>query len=178
MRIGYAMELVLNIAVGLLVVRIGTQVVEVAAPTNVAEFVSRALTLIGAYFLSGFALVGALGLVVEAARRRSPEHWGLGRWSWVFAGLFVLACNADRLINFILPSNFPHDKILYLVEGWGDSWHLIGPMLGGLWVITRMARLPRDPAPDAREWAGRVLGISLVVFSVIAMTEPWWWGGP
>src|SRR5690242_14653776 len=41
-------------------------------------------------FLTGVALVAGLGLLIEAARRRSPETWGLGRWTWGLSGFYLL----------------------------------------------------------------------------------------
>src|SRR5207249_3186979 len=50
-----------------------------------------AISLFGACVVCSVAVIGFLGLVFEVLRGRTPAHWGIGRWSWSFAGLYALA---------------------------------------------------------------------------------------
>jgi hypothetical protein len=162
--IAYILELVAAVAVGLGLYRYADAV---GMPF---DWATRRGVLAGWTYLStGIALVGLVGVAVEAARRRSPELWGMGRWTWAIAGIYAVAVHGVGGAKGIREHMFYLGMPWVYFYGLPDAWPYLGPALASAWLAARMARLPRDPKPDAREWAGRVYGTLVVVTSVIRL---------
>jgi hypothetical protein len=162
--IAYVLELVAAVAVGLGMVQYARSV---GSPFDLAT--RWGLSEAWVYLSSGIALVGLVGLVVEVARRRSPERWGLGRWTWAIAGLYVVAIHLAGVAKGVREGMFYLGFPWIYFYGLRPAWPYLGVGLVSTWLAARMARLPRDPKPDAREWAGRVYGVLVVVTSVLRL---------
>jgi hypothetical protein len=166
MKVAYTLEVVALLAVGL-----GSARSFASEITRDPRDVFLWLRMAGGGFLPAAALVGCLGVWAEYARGRSPRPWGLGRWIWAMVGLYLLArAGAACACNFIRGSR----------DGW-TAWETLerlpGTATAGLayWFLPSAPYLlialaathavvvpgPR-PRPDAREWAGRVFGASVV----------------
>jgi hypothetical protein len=162
--IAYVLELVAAVAVGLGMLRYARLV---GMPFDLAT--RRGVLDAWSYLAAGLALVGLVGTAVEVARRRSPERWGLGRWTWAIAGLYTVVIHGLGVAKGI------RDAMFYLGLPWIYfygllwAWPYLGPALVSAWLTARMARLPRDPKPDAREWTGRIYGLLVVVASVVRL---------
>jgi hypothetical protein len=173
-RLGYALELIFVLAVGLALARWATQSLLINAYFVRSDLATQ-FQLIVASFFAGVGLVGGFGTWLEAARRSSPPTWGIGRWTWSVYALTVLLAYAEAAT-----------VALYTVWKSGD---LAGPRivvaelqgtfvltaahpqafwaLAALWLTSRITGQFRDPAPDAREWVGRV-SLALIVAAGIA----------
>jgi hypothetical protein len=179
-RLGYALELVLVLAMGMALGRWAAH-----SPVAAGYFrsdVVRQFQFFVEPILAGMALAGGLGTWLEAARRRSPPNWGIGRWSWSVAALTVLLYSvAESTVQM---------AILWKRQGHPDVKGALGQVQGqcilttfypqtcwvlaAAWLTFRISGQARDPNPDAREWAGRVFlalvvmwGIAYNVFAVI-----------
>jgi hypothetical protein len=179
-RLGYALELVLVLAVGMALARWSAH--SMVAAGYYRSGVVRQFQLFAEPFLAGAALAGGLGTWLEAARRRSPPIWGIGRWSWSVTALTVLLYSAvESTVQMAVRwKKFGHPDVkaaLGQVQGQciltmfypQTCW-----VLAAAWLTSRICGQPRDLAPDAREWAGRVFlalvvmwGIAYNVFAVI-----------
>jgi len=176
-RIGlaYVMELVVGVAVcaGLLRDEVSDPRLRDRLPNAPA---SEWLRLVGETSLTGLALVGGLGLAVEAIRGRSPATWGLGRWIWSIAGSYAVLNIAANLAYAVVRRLLDRRVVLAPEMIAGLLRYLVrGQMLTEfVWALTAVcltaafARAPRDPSPDAREWAGRIYA-SLVIALEIAL---------
>jgi hypothetical protein len=172
MSIAYLMELVAALAVGLgfSVVNDGIRM-ERGLNENPARIRDFAFDL----FL-GVASAELIGLAVERSRGRGPAVWGFGRWVWALFGVAALlefgkglayAALADAVDRRVMPrlSEVYHNAVM-------TPWWLVAGLAWipvAFWVTARLARLPGDPNPDAREWAGRVFGVTLPAVKVILM---------
>src|ERR1700722_18040228 len=89
-RVSYALELVLVLAVGMACARWAVRS-HPGAPAYFAKAdLGRRFQFVAEPFLVGVSLAGGLGLLVESLRRRSPATWGLGRRIWSVAALTSL----------------------------------------------------------------------------------------
>lgn len=112
---------------------------------------------------------GLAGMLVETVRGRRPAHIGLGRATWIVAGAYVLIHAAGDLWMWEVghaywvgsPSvNRASDWLrVRLVWGAGSG---LGPALMATAFYRVLARVPADPEPDDREWAGRLCWLSIV----------------
>jgi hypothetical protein len=160
--IAYVLELVAAVAVGLGMYRYAETV---GMPFDLTTGLGLSRAWI--YVSAGIALVGLVGLVVEVARRRAPERWGLGRWTWAVVGVSIVAVHLVGMVKGVREGMFYLGFPWIYFYGIQPAWSYLGLALVSVWIATRMARLPRDPKPDAREWAGRVYGGLVTVTSVI-----------
>ena len=167
MTIAYLAELVLAVAAGFGLLHVEERVLGVPNAFNYLGGVLHAQF----YVVTGMSLVGLAGLVIEVALRRSPAHWGLGRWTWAIAGLFAVSHLLGQLPNLVTHyrAGFRWQTIwsLFFSGPVGQSLALV---LISVWITTCLARLPRDPAPDAREWAGRALGAAVLLSFCLRFT--------
>jgi hypothetical protein len=181
-RVGYVMELVVAAAVCFAVVRS-----QMAPGSHFAGSTRSSgwVRLVGGSLLTGLALAGGLGLAAEAARRRRPATWGLGRWVWSISGLFVVFYGlwgiAVALVNRWTygggSASFVDLALNVLV------WGAIGQFFGGFaWAIAGFCTTAmivgslRDPDPDAREWAGRLfasLAVAVDIAEVLLRSAGW-----
>lgn len=166
-RIAYAMELVIAVAVGFAAWRY-------EAATYRLDYLNfRHFELFAGYFLPGIAIVGGVGTWLEMARGRSPKGWGSGRITWSVAALYVAFINLSLAAQ--LAQNYLHGNYWWRGSGpvggitrmWDNHEYDLGWVVAAIWISARLARLPGDPAPDAREWAGRVFSSVAVTASVL-----------
>jgi hypothetical protein len=169
-RLGYALELVAVLAVGLAFLRLWTDEAE-AAPRHLR--LAHYFKAFGDSFPTGVALAGLLGLGIEVARGRSPAIWGLGRWVWSFAGLcfffessFMVVVNVADNAHHGKPIDFVSQILEWLPWFGAVQWGAIAWGVVAVALTRRLARLPPDPAPDAREWSGRVFAGFLMAWAV------------
>ncbi len=162
--IGYVLELVAGVAVGLGMFRYAQQV---GFPFDLTTWWGLGEAWV--YLSSGMALVALAGIGVELARRRSPERWGLGRWAWAIAGLYVVAVHLAGVAKGVREGMFYVGMPWIYFYGLRPAWEYLGVALISAWLAGRMARLPRDPRPDAREWTGRIYGVLVAVSSIVRL---------
>lgn len=177
MNIGYAIELVIALAFGL-GAWLGAYWND-AFPNEVdtwqAFFVEWVLSR-GTVFLVGVSLVGGLGVMVESLRGRSPHPWGPGRWVWAITSLGSVAFGVQYVSYFyshLLKSRDAYYGLSMFVSG---HWIELTAFLVSLGITARLLGLPKSSRADAREWAGRLLGVMMIVRTSIDITEGWWRG--
>ncbi len=174
MRLGYVLELVATAAICLAVVRsqMTASMVNSATP---APGSSGWIRLGGGSLLTGLALAGGGGLVVETIRGRRPATWGLGRWIWSIAGVFAALSVASQLAALALNRAVRKDRLPPLggaVQGVLERTAIYQFFGGFGWAIAAvcatamLARIPRDPEPDAREWAGRLFASLAIALDI------------
>ncbi len=174
MRLAYVLELVAAAAVCFAVVRsqLSSRWVSLNFP---APGYSGFVRLFGGAFLTGLALSGGVGLAVEAFRGRRPSTWGLGRWVWSIAAMFVLFSVASGLVALEVNRLVRDDSLPPLDGAVGGllTRTAIYQFFGGFaWTIAALcatamlAGSPRDPEPDAREWAGRLFASLAVALNI------------
>jgi hypothetical protein len=172
MRLLYAQELVLAVGVGL-----GLASYRLTWPDRSSTFgptsgIDWFEVGIDATF-AGIGLVGGLATFCERARRSSRGPWGPGRWVWSLVASYFLLTLLDQILGTIAMRFAPGVVFLQksittdIIDGirgrYGAflfpfmTWFLLS--LGLTWLAVRA---PRDPAPDAREWCGRVFGALVV----------------
>jgi hypothetical protein len=129
--------------------------------------------LVGGPLLSGLALSGGVGLIVETARGRSPSTWGLGRWIWSISGLYLVLNTAQIAVSAAVARLAHGMEWLGFARSSLFERIVIHEFFGGFaWAIAAVcttamiARSPRDPEPDAREWAGRVFASLAVALNI------------
>lgn len=186
-RLGYVLELVATAALCFGMVR--AQVIAARGDVvgwsglppgmDASYWVRRA----GGPLLAGLAIAGGVGLAVEAIRGRKPSSWGLGRWIWSIAGLTLLVNVAADGFSFgvewlswkagahrppvsMAPSamgiRFFHWPMYHFFDQFGLA-------IAAVCTTAMITRQPHDPAPDARDWAGRLFA-SLAVALTIAVS--------
>jgi hypothetical protein len=175
MRLAYLLELVLAIGVGLGLARYRLNWPDL--PESYPHLASIDQFEVGSdSFLAGVGLVGGLALGLRAALGRERRPWGPGRWVWFLIPTYLLLTLSDRVAGTVAARSirsFSSDPLgAEVINGfWGDYggfllpaddlrfvWFLLAAGLTGL-----VARAPHDPAPDAREWAGRVVAVLIIV---------------
>jgi hypothetical protein len=119
-------------------------------------------------FFCGLGLMGSLGLYVERVRKRSPPVWGLGRWTWSLMIPILLFPAFQHSVGVLLYREGVKElrgMIPFLIEeSFRDYPRMQLAVLFAFVIASRVAGLPRDPAPDAREWAGRAYAFLLVAW--------------
>jgi hypothetical protein len=192
-RLKYAIELVLAVCAGLGLVRAG-------GPDSLRDhdpsFVTYPgyvrygvfLTEFGDPFCTGLVLVEGAALWIEAIRRRAPRVWGFGRLTWSLSFCVAVLTSLERAVWIVAREAMettgppPVGSILRQWQGWftGEAGELVTgagvPLcLAGLLITSLGARWPRDPSPDAREWAGRIFFGALLLLYVTHRTLAWYW---
>lgn len=163
--LGYALELVAAAAIGFGLLR--SQLPRAGSmPAG-----SGWLRLLGGACVAGLAIVGGLGLAIEAGRGRAPSSWGLGRWVWSIAGLSLLLAVSAKMASIVANRLVARGSVrlewaevpdllglsaMFLFDG-GFAW-----AIAAVCVTAMFTGVLRDPEADAREWAGRLFA-SLVV---------------
>ena len=119
-------------------------------------------------FFCGLGLMGSLGLFVERIRKLSPPVWGLGRWTWslmipIFLFPFLQHSVGELLFGEGVKGLL--GTITFEIElSLRDFPRMQLAVLFAFLIASRVAGLPRDPAPDAREWAGRIYAFLLITW--------------
>lgn len=175
-RIGYLMELVAAAAVCTALAR------DVRPPLIVTNnWVQPLIPLWWGWgaVAGGLASAGGVGLAIEAIRGRRPSSWGIGRWIWSISGvtmaLWLLDQSFDTTLSAIKHRRWPTLlEYSQLLRHEIDTWWLgAAPwVLAGVVVTAMLARSPRDPEPDTREWLGRLFA-GLVVTLKFAWSAIW-----
>jgi hypothetical protein len=175
-RLAYILELVVAVAISAALSR--DQLAEPRTRAHLAVAPpSEWVRLAGGAILTGLAISGGVGLALESARGRRPSSWGLGRWIWSIAGVYV-ALNLATALVFAAATQFRQHRTLVRGEVLlrVTRYYVASSMLtdSAVWFLTAVcatamfAGSPRDPEPDAREWLGRVFA-SVCVATLIAM---------
>jgi hypothetical protein len=171
--LGYAMELIL--AAGICFGFVRHQFTWWVSPNTPGVHGSDWVHLYGGALMTGLALTGGVGLAAEAIRGRRATSWGLGRWIWSIAGLssaFYVAVQFAVLAisrRDTLPGTSPFLVAVRPILERSVVHHFFG---GFAWAIAAvcttamLARAPRDPEPDAREWAGRLFASLVVALNI------------
>lgn len=156
-----------------------------------------AFTDLGDPLCSGLALVEGTALWVGFLGRRSPKVWGFGRLTWAITFFVVIAASLEEVVWCAArgwmsggpESGGPGADEPYLIGAvFQDSWDWflsysgdsisnssLPVCLAGLLITSLVARFPRDPAPDAREWAGRVFFGFVSMIYLSHRTLAWYW---
>jgi hypothetical protein len=171
-RLGYALELVVVLAAGMGLARWAASSPWAKAYLNRGDLGRRVQFLVEP-ILAGIALAGGLGTWLEAARRRSPPTWDIGRWCWSVTALTVLLYSvAESTMQMaVLWKRQGHPDVKVAIA-YAQNSVLTAFYPQTCWVLaaalitSRIASQPRVPAPDAREWAGRVFLALLVTWGV------------
>lgn len=132
-------------------------------------------------FFAGAGLAGGAATIAEGLRRKAP--WGPGRWAWAFLGMYVFLTQADKSLcrftaSYVPDASFPEPVWEGVLRGiQGHNGLLLFPEAAwatiALGLIALVARSPRDPVPDAREWCGRVFA-SLVIVAWLGLRMALW----
>jgi hypothetical protein len=127
------------------------------------------LNLVAA-FLAGIALVMGSRLWFEASRHYEHRAWGIGRWTW--------SLSVTAIVLHVAWTTIAAPSTIYRREHRVITQHELGStfVASAVWpmdvfpgllipflVTARIARWPRDPAPDFREWTGLVFAGLLVI---------------
>ena len=140
MRIGYILELVVAIGVGLGLARHRLTDPDLAYSFGVLSwFVSFE---IGAdAFFAGVGLVGGLAVLVERLRGRSPSPWGPGRRVWFLVASYLLIILIDRILGTVMSRLFMDAdfRVQFLMKSsaacaGGMASSCFPPWLGSFWL--------------------------------------------
>jgi hypothetical protein len=116
-------------------------------------------------FLQCFALIGTLFVGAERLTGARRTSLGLGRWTWVFCGAYVIVMlSRDSFLwitrqenpNLTIPADQDYLDWLRQRLVWGPG--LQTPILLASWLAMAVAGYPRDREADACEWSGRAYG--------------------
>ncbi len=125
-------------------------------------------------FVVGITLVGGLGLAVEIICRWGKGGvWGLGRWIWSLSALSIALLLIETSIDTPLyrtkwlgqPTSF-HSLLGFFHNDLTFSLGRICLHLSAFLVVSSLVRSPGSGVADAREWAGRALGVALLTWWV------------
>jgi len=169
MRIKYALELVLAIAVGLGFLRYRTTGEDYTEcyRTRFMRFQDGADSI-----LAGVALVEGLAVLIERVRGKSPSPWGPGRWVWCLAATYLALGMLDLVRDNVaagLTRTYSSDPlwsdVLECVRGKYGQFLIpsFGWFLLALFLTSMAARRENSAAPDGREWYGRAYAALVVV---------------
>lgn len=172
-RLAYVAELIVGLAAGFAAIR-WSEPSETARSLRRGGLNVSTLTTYINPFVNLIGLSALLGLIVEMGRGRQPTAYGLGRWTWAVVGGFVLAHGLREAARYRISNRNPDwsDWLgTALISGSGGG---ITSTILAIWIALALARPPRDPSPDAREWFGRLFGVAIVLWSV-ALHVLWYW---
>jgi hypothetical protein len=174
MRLASMLELIAVVATPMAIVR------WVARGPGVMEYLSRANLLqkvgfFGEPILAGLALAGGVGLWVEMWLQKSPKVWGFGRWVWSVAAMTVALATIGETAIWTScrwmrgeTGSLREEAIFVTRNLLCTRFHSYAVWaFAGAWMTSRLAGRPTGPAPDAREWSGRVFMFAIVVWTVI-----------
>jgi hypothetical protein len=167
MTLAYLIELVAATAVGLaFACTPAPDQIVIPMPMNTGTCLTiNAMTL---KTLAGFALVELVGLAAESARGTRVGVWGIGRCLWSVVGLMVAARMMWDAVAVLVTGNLRPGTDLWSllrksVQMSAVDVTVLNLLPVALWITSRLGRWPRDPCPDAREWAGRVFGVVMTI---------------
>lgn len=173
-RLGYVLELVATAAVCSAVVR-SQMTSRWVGLNHITAGHSGEIRLVGGGFLTGLALAGGVGLLVETLRGRRPTSWGIGRLIWSIAGVYMVLSTAVQLVALAInrsvrPGPIPPIGVAvqHLLER-AAIYQFFGDFPWAIAAVCATALIvggPRDPEPDAREWAGRLFASLIVALNL------------
>jgi hypothetical protein len=167
LRLGFLIEIIVGIALGLTAVRWAERsMTEQSWRNSPGLFVGIRITTYTSPFIALLAMSGLAALIIERIRGRTPTVFGPGRWTWAIGGgvylssLILESAHAWLAISRIrLRSDVSVShtfKFEDLFTQWFHTWLIAGPN-GGLapiimaaWIAYTLAGYPRDPRPDER----------------------------
>jgi hypothetical protein len=192
-RLSYAIELVMAVAAGLALER-ATIHFHRDLFNDIAKFPRWVqygiyLTEFGDPFCTGLVLVEGAAVWIDTGRRRTSRVWGFGRLTWsvsfcvaILTSLKMLVWVAAREVWDNVPLPPAVGSILrqwwkFFIE---DNDYIITKtnaslVLAAFLITSLPARWPRDPSPDAREWAGRIFFGALILLYLTHETLGWYW---
>ncbi len=174
-RLGYVLELVATAAVCFAVVRSQLTTSSVNSPSLDVRRSSDWVRLLGGSILTGMALAGGVGLAVETVRGRRPASWGLGRWIWSIATMFMVFFVASSLAGWRsidssartgCPRSAWRSRAYFERIAIHQFFGAFAWTIAAVCTTAMLARSPRDPEPDAREWAGRLFASVAVALNI------------
>ncbi len=126
-------------------------------------------------FMSGIALAGGLALAIERLRRRTPEVWGVGRWTWSVSCLVVAYRALGWLFIVVIwnlrqtgPTASAYTLWNNLMGNWAnESSNSIPLALIPALITAWVAHALGTPSADGREWSGRVFCVLVLVWAVV-----------
>jgi hypothetical protein len=182
-RIRYALELVLVLAMGMALARAAFPPHDFSEPPPSGSWVSWAVLVLTLNpFMSGVALTGGFGLAIERIRGRSPATWGFGRWTWSLACLVVLlqlTVNWCWLAFWLIRSGHsrisvpPSYTLLAMLMstflGWPDQFSgtVLFTLIASLVTARATRALGEDRSPDGREWTGRGFALLTLIWFIL-----------
>jgi hypothetical protein len=125
---------------------------------------------LAAAFLAGISLLMGLRLWVEASRPREHRLWGIGRWAWSLSAASIvlhvawMAVAAPSTIYRREHRIITHDELgssLLTSAVW--AMDVFPGLLIAFLITALVARWPRDPHLDYREWTGRAFAGLLII---------------
>lgn len=137
------------------------------------------MTFVIAPILFGVAIFEGLALAVERARGRGPRPWGVGRWTWSIAAIYVVLKAAFDLVSLVLLTvratgamptrdTLARYFIYYLLLTFGAHFACA---LAAFIVTAQLAGLPAAPSLDGREWSGRVFAAFVVGWAMVTAID-------
>jgi hypothetical protein len=123
--------------------------------------------------LAAITMVEGVILLVERLRRKGPAVWGLGRWTWSVAALYIpLYLGFQTLVAIVqggrrgarLPASRDLANIAMRSADLFRS-RFVWALVAG-WIAIKLSRWPIGSEADAREWSGRLFATLLVVWAL------------
>lgn len=158
------LELVVGLAAGMALARFTS---DLSGTSQYNVFLYLRLT---AAFLAGISLVMGLRLWVEAIRPHEHRVWGIGRWTWSLSAASIMLHVARMAVaapstiyrreQRIITYNELNSSVISAAE-WPIN--VLPGFLIAFLITARIARWPRDPAPDYREWTGLAFASLLII---------------
>jgi hypothetical protein len=190
-RLSYAIELVMAVAVGLALERVTIHFHrdlfhDIATFPGWVQY-GIYLTESGDPFCTGLVVVEGAALWIETGRRRTSRVWGFGRLTWSVSFWVAILTSLESFVQVAVREvwdNVPIAIGSILRQWWewfvGSSDVLLirtsFPIaLAGFLITSLAARWPRDPSPDAREWTGRFFFGALFLLHLAHETLSWYW---
>jgi hypothetical protein len=170
MSLAFLMELIVGTAVGLGIFR--ERFIHRASGLAAIPGWVTWLDVLAESLSVGVGDVVGIGTWVEAARRRGPQTWGPGRWTWsAVAAYLVLRITCLLVVgtgmgHWRTPSQLLRASLGFLL----DQENFFAPVpwfLAALAFTRWVARTGGTPAADGRERAGRAYAALLVVVAVV-----------
>ena len=123
-----------------------------------------------AAFLTVAAMAGGIGLGFERIRSRGDgKAWGIGRWFWSLSALSIVLTGSRLGIEkpwrrWNLGNDVVKGIITFVFNELQSNIHELSVYFLVFFLASRLARFPRDAAPDFREWSGRAFGCLVIVW--------------
>lgn len=120
--------------------------------------------------IPGVVLAELAAQTVECCGNLSPSIWGFGRRAWGITGIYVLVYGISEVLPSWFRSKFTSSQssndwfVIDVVAEWqrDEQSGTLPWIILTLFIASFMAKLPKDPKPDFREWTGRIFAVLLV----------------